>query len=102
MIYRVAKKGLKSSLLGILGGALAMGPIKKALKSFDASKYGGAPLLGVNGCCIISHGSSNAKAICNAIRVANDFAKSNVLEVIKETIIKDEALQNDFEETEKI
>jgi hypothetical protein len=34
--------------------------------------------------------------------VANDFAKSNVLEVIKETIIKDEALQNDFEETEKI
>ena len=102
-IIRLIKDEIKSAGIFTKIGALMIKPALKRLgKRLDVSEYGGAPLLGVNGCCIISHGSSNAKAICNAIRVANDFAKSNVLEVIKETIIKDEALQNDFEETEKI
>ena len=44
----------------------------------DYSEYGGAPLLGVDGMCIISHGSSNPKAIKNAIRVAGEFIKQDV------------------------
>jgi glycerol-3-phosphate acyltransferase PlsX len=44
----------------------------------DYSEIGGAPLLGVKGVCIICHGRSNANAIKNAIRVAADFASSNM------------------------
>ena len=47
-------------------------------KRMDYSEYGGAPLLGVNGGCIVCHGRSNAKAIKNAIRVARDFALNRI------------------------
>jgi glycerol-3-phosphate acyltransferase PlsX len=45
----------------------------KAISNFE--EYGGAPLLGLNGVCIIGHGASTPKAVRNAIKVANDFAK---------------------------
>ena len=57
--------------------------LKKLGKRLDVSEYGGAPLLGVNGCCVISHGSSDAKSICSAIGAASDYVKSNVLGHIK-------------------
>jgi glycerol-3-phosphate acyltransferase PlsX len=44
----------------------------------DYSEYGGAPLLGVRGVCIVGHGSSNEKAIMNGIRVAAEFAHAEV------------------------
>ena len=47
-------------------------------KRMDYSEYGGAPLLGVNGGCIVCHGRSNAKAIKNAIRVARDFSRNQI------------------------
>ena len=54
---------------------------RKAFKNFkrrlDYSEYGGAPLLGVRGACIIGHGSSNEVAILNAIRVASQFAQAD-------------------------
>ena len=100
-IIRLVKDEIKNANIFVKFGALLVKPALKHLaKRLDASEYGGAPLLGVNGCCIISHGSSNAKAICSAIRVANDFAKSNVLERIKETIVKDASLQNDTEDSQ--
>ena len=49
----------------------------------DYSEYGGAPLLGVRGVCIICHGGSNANAIKNAIRVAAEFAEGRVNEKIE-------------------
>ncbi len=55
-------------------------------KRLDYSEYGGAPLLGVKGVCIISHGSSNANAIKNAIRVASEFATSEMNGVIESEI----------------
>ena len=55
----------------------------------DSSEYGGAPLFGVDGCCIISHGSSDAKAICNAIGLANNYVNNNVLEHTKTTLEKE-------------
>jgi phosphate acyltransferase len=55
-------------------------------KRMDYSEYGGAPLLGVNGGCIISHGRSNAKAIKNAVRVARDFAMKGIDTKIREKI----------------
>jgi glycerol-3-phosphate acyltransferase PlsX len=52
----------------------------------DYSEYGGAPLLGVKGGCIVCHGRSNAKAIKNAIRVARDFAVNRIDEKIQAKI----------------
>jgi glycerol-3-phosphate acyltransferase PlsX len=49
----------------------------------DYSEYGGAPLLGVKGVCIITHGRSNANAIKNAVRVAAEFAGGRVNERIE-------------------
>ena len=53
-------------------------PFADFKKRVDYSEYGGAPLLGVKGVCIICHGRSNANAIKNAVRVAADFASSKM------------------------
>ena len=51
---------------------------KAIMKKFDFNEYGGAPLLGVDGICIICHGASDFRAMKNAIRVAKDFARHEV------------------------
>jgi glycerol-3-phosphate acyltransferase PlsX len=61
-----------------VGALMLKGAFGDFRKRIDYSEYGGAPLLGVNGGCIISHGRSNAKAIKNAIRVARDFAANAI------------------------
>ncbi len=63
---------------GQRGGAV----LKQILAHYDYNEYGGAPLLGVNGICIICHGSSNERAIYNAIRASIDFAAQGVNERI--------------------
>lgn len=64
--------------------------MKPALRNFrkktDYAEYGGAPLLGINGTSIISHGRSSAKAIRNAIRVASEFSSKKVYKIISEEI----------------
>ena len=55
-------------------------------KRLDYSEYGGAPLLGVRGVCIICHGRSNANAIKNAIRVARNAVEARVLDAMKSAI----------------
>lgn len=87
----------ENGIFAKIGALLLMPTLKKLGQRLDVAEYGGAPLLGVNGCCIISHGSSNSKAICNAIRVANEFVESNVLGHIRDTLAKEEMLQNDNE-----
>lgn len=83
---------LKESLKGIfskniiskIAAALIMGELKKFNKKIDYTEYGGAPLLGVNGKVMKAHGSSNAKAIKNAIFKAYSYGKSSVVEQICE------------------
>ena len=60
--------------------------LKKALKSFDSSEYGGAPLLGLNGLVVKTHGSSTAKEICNTIIQCVTFKEQKINEKIKESI----------------
>lgn len=60
--------------------------IGKLREKADYEEYGGAQLLGVNGVCIISHGSSHAKAIKNAIRVAITTVKSDVIGEIEKGV----------------
>ncbi|HHN63918.1 MAG TPA: phosphate--acyl-ACP acyltransferase, partial [Nitrospirae bacterium] len=77
---------LKKEIADIITGRMAYMLIKPAIKNFkkktDYSEYGGAPLMGINGTCIISHGRSTAKAIRNALKVANKFAKEGFKDII--------------------
>ena len=57
----VIKKGLMSTLKSKIGAALALPALKNTLKSFDATEYGGAPLLGLNGLVVKTHGSSRQR-----------------------------------------
>lgn len=83
-IFKLIKEAIDAGgIAAKFGAVLLMPTLKELSKKLDASEYGGAPLLGVNGYCIISHGSSDAKSICNAIRVANEFVSGNVSEHIK-------------------
>ncbi len=77
-ILKLIKAEVKKHPLAIFGGLLLRGALKDIKKKVDPSGYGGAPLLGVNGVSIVSHGGSNAYAIKNAIRVAAELVKDNV------------------------
>ena len=95
-IMKLIKDAVKDGgILPKLGALLLMPTLKKLGKKLDASEYGGAPLLGVNGCCLISHGSSNAKAICSAIGVAKDYVEGSVLTHIQEALQEEEQLVTD-------
>ena len=61
------KKGMMSTLRSKIGAALALPALKSTLKTFDASQYGGAPLLGLNGLVVKTHGSAKAKEVTNSI-----------------------------------
>lgn len=88
VITKLLKQEIKKSFLAKIGYFLAKPAFNELKTHIDYEEYGGAPLLGVNGCVIISHGKSGPKAIKNAIFQALNFAQSN----INETIIKE--LQN--------
>lgn len=60
--------------------------LRQIKKDFDASEYGGAPLLGLQKPVIKAHGSSDARAICNAVRQAESFIKTGVIDEIKEAM----------------
>ena len=97
-ILKLIREAIKEGGLLAKLGALLLAPVlKKLAKRVDAAEYGGAPLLGVDGCCIISHGSSNAKAVCSAIGVASEYVEENILDHIRTTIEKEEMLTNDCE-----
>ena len=68
-------------------GAFLLKPVFKSIKKkFDYKEYGGAPFLGVDGICIKAHGSSDGKAIKNAIRQSKEFHDNKVLDKIKEQL----------------
>lgn len=79
-------KMLKREIADVATGRLAYMFIKPAIKKFkkktDYAEYGGAPLLGIKGTCIISHGRSSAKAIRNAVKTANTSSRLRVDEII--------------------
>jgi glycerol-3-phosphate acyltransferase PlsX len=86
-------KMLKQEIANVVAGRLGYLLLKPAIKNFkkrtDYDEFGGAPLLGINGTSIISHGRSSSKAIKNALRVANDFARKKVYEAISAAIQAD-------------
>lgn len=89
-LAEVIMKMLKREIADVTTGRVGYLLLKPALRNFrkktDYAEYGGAPLLGINGTCIISHGRSSSKAIRNAVRVAAEFSRKNVHEIIREEI----------------
>ena len=83
-LIHVIKKGLMSTLLSKIGAALALPALKKTLKAFDASQYGGAPLLGLKGLVVKTHGSSKANEIKNSIIQCVTFKEQHINEIIKD------------------
>jgi glycerol-3-phosphate acyltransferase PlsX len=69
-----------------VGYVLSRNAYKEFRKSIDYTEYGGAPLLGVRGITIIGHGSSNANAIKNGVRVAAELARAQVNEKIEQEL----------------
>ena len=85
-ISHVLRRELSRNLLTRLGAWLSRPAFIALRKEIDYAEYGGAPLLGVNGACIICHGASSAKAIKNAIRVAAEFVEHELNQRIIEAI----------------
>ncbi|CVK17707.1 MULTISPECIES: phosphate acyltransferase PlsX [Sporomusa] len=89
-ILQLIKESIKTSgFLTKVASMLVLPALNGLKKKLDYAEYGGAPLLGVNGGFIICHGSSQAKAIKNAIRVAKEFTEQDVVAHIRETIAKE-------------
>lgn len=84
------KEGLMSSLRTKIGALLIKPALKKTLKSFQADEYGGAPLLGLNGLVVKTHGSSKAKEVCNSIIQCVNFKEQKINEKIKEKLLFNE------------
>ncbi|KJR48689.1 Phosphate:acyl-ACP acyltransferase PlsX [Desulfosporosinus sp. I2] len=88
VLFEQIKEKITSNLVRKIG-ALAVKPgLKEIAQMMDYAEYGGAPLLGVDGISIICHGSSKAKAISNAIRVARECVQVGLIKQIREDLPK--------------
>ena len=85
-ITKLMKTQIKNRPLAKLGALLSKTAFMKLWKDLDYTEYGGAPLLGIDGRVIISHGSSTAKAIKNAIRKGAGFKENELNRRIVEEI----------------
>ncbi len=86
VIGKLLKQELRKNPMTQLGALLAKPAFNALRKEIDYAEQGGAPLLGINGTCIICHGSSNARAIKNAIRVSAEFVKYEINQHIVEAL----------------
>ena len=87
-IIDLMRQYIKKSIPAKIGALLMKRKVFTNLKKqIDYAEYGGAPLLGINGCAIVSHGSSNAKAIKNAVFQALTFAKSDINKKIEDELV---------------
>lgn len=86
------KNEIMASVPAKIGYMLSKGAFRNLKKKIDYAEYGGAPLLGVEGNCIISHGRSNARAMRNAILRAHEYAKSKANVYLSEEIEKNKDL----------
>lgn len=85
-MLQTLQEELSQGLRGQLGSALLQSNIKRVRQRIDHTEHGGGLLLGVDGICIISHGSAQAPSIFNAIRLAKDAVDNRVLERIQSNI----------------
>jgi glycerol-3-phosphate acyltransferase PlsX len=90
IVLQILKEELPQGLSGQLGTALLKPNLKRIKQRIDHAEHGGGLLLGVDGVCIISHGSSQAPSIFNAVRLAKEAIDNQVLERIQSKDVKGE------------
>ena len=90
ILIKKVKEGMMTSLRSKIGALLVKPALKKTLKAFDLEQYGGAPLLGLNGLVVKTHGSSKAIEIKNSILQCITFTEQNINQKIKEKITIEE------------
>ena len=81
-LFEIIRTEIKSTAITSLGGLLARPAFDRIRVRLDPAQYGAAPLLGVKGLVFVGHGRSNSNALVNAIRVARDAVKGNLLEAL--------------------
>ena len=92
-LIKKVKEGMMTSLRSKIGAILVKPALKTCLKSFDLEEYGGAPLLGLKGLVVKTHGSSKAVEIKNTILQCQTFKEQDINEKIKNIIVKEEVLE---------
>ena len=83
LVRTALKESLKATITAQVGALLSRSAFADFKRRLDHTEYGGAPLLGVKGVCIITHGSSNANAMKNAVRVAAEFSRRGIIDSIE-------------------
>ena len=86
LVRLLLQESLESTVAAKVGYLLARHAFRDFKRRLDYSEYGGAPLLGVKGACIITHGSANNNALKNSIRVAAEFSTRNVMGRIEQEL----------------
>ncbi len=81
-IRTTLKSLLQKNPMRVLGAVMSKGAFDEFKSILDYAEYGGAPLMGINGNCIIGHGSSSPKAVMNAVRVAKEMVEHDINELI--------------------
>src|ERR1700731_2679251 len=99
LVRTVLKESLRSTITRQVGYMLSRSAFADFKKRIDHTEYGGAPLLGLKGVCIITHGSSNANAIKNSVRVAAEFSERHINRSIESGLAALHPLQAEVETT---
>ncbi|MBU0573077.1 MAG: phosphate--acyl-ACP acyltransferase, partial [Candidatus Margulisbacteria bacterium] len=87
-IMSILKVEISKSFTAKIGAVFLLPSLKRLKKKINYDEYGGAQLLGINGVCVKAHGRSKARAIMNAIRVAEESVKENLVDCIKKVETK--------------
>jgi glycerol-3-phosphate acyltransferase PlsX len=87
-ITAILKREILSTTTGKLGALLLRGAFKRLRRTLDVDEHGGAPLIGVNGVVVLTHGAASARAFKNGIRVAASFVESGLPEAVSTAIGK--------------
>ncbi|HJD41897.1 MAG TPA: phosphate acyltransferase PlsX [Candidatus Mediterraneibacter quadrami] len=94
-LLRKMKQGMMTNLRSKIGGLLVKPALKNVMKDFDASEYGGAPMLGLNGLVVKTHGSSDAKEVCNSIFQCVTFKEQQINGKIRAAIQEEQNKGNE-------
>ncbi|MDR0466049.1 MAG: phosphate acyltransferase PlsX [Deltaproteobacteria bacterium] len=91
-MMRMLRRELTSDFVTKIGAMLAKPAFKRFINVVDYAEYGGAPLLGLKGICIVCHGKSNPKALVSAAKMAATFVEKGTNQRLRDSIVSNEEL----------
>ena len=94
MLIKKIKETLTGSLTAKIGALLIKSALKETLKSFDATEYGGAPMLGLNGLVVKTHGNAKAQEVRNSILQCLTFQEQHINDQIKEFLDQERRIKD--------